>query len=61
MTQSTDPLVAETDIECIVTAILTAAACSAAGMCPEEVVKRYAKLLNHLRAVGGYLNPAPPP
>jgi hypothetical protein len=61
MTQSTQPLVAETDIECIVAAILTAAACGAAGMYPEEVVKRYATLLDHLRTVGGYLNPAPPP
>jgi hypothetical protein len=58
MTQSP---IAETDIECIVAAILTAAACGAAGMYPEEVVKRYANILAHLRTVGGYLNPAPPP
>jgi hypothetical protein len=61
MTQSTQPPVAETDIECIVAAILAVAACGAAGMYPDEVVKRYAKLLDDLRAVGGYLNPAPPP
>jgi hypothetical protein len=61
MTQSTQPPVVETDIDCIVAAILTVAACGAAGMYPDEVVKRYAKLLDHLRAVGGHLNPARPP
>lgn len=59
MAQSTQ--VPYADTECIVAAILTVAACGAAGMYPEEVVKRYAKLLEHLRAVGGYINPAPPP
>jgi hypothetical protein len=61
MTQSTQTPITETDIECIVAAILTVAACGAAGMYPEEVVKRYSNLLDHLRTVGGYLNPAPPP
>jgi hypothetical protein len=61
MTQSTQPSAAATDIECIVAAILTVAACGAAGMYPDEVVKRYAQLLDNLRAVGSYLNPAPPP
>ena len=58
MTQSP---IAETDIECIVAAILTAAAYGTVGMCPAEVIKRYAKLLNHPRDAGGYLNPASQP
>jgi hypothetical protein len=53
--------VPESDIECIIAAILTVAACGGAGMYPEEVVKRYAALPQNLRAVGGYINPAPPP
>jgi hypothetical protein len=57
MTQSAQTPIAETDIECIVAAILTMAACGTA----EEVVKRYAKLLDDLRTAGGYLNPATPP
>jgi hypothetical protein len=58
MAQSTQ--VPYTDIECVIAAILTVAACGTAGTYTDDVIKRYAQLLDHLRAVGGYINPAPP-
>jgi hypothetical protein len=59
MSQSAQPSYADT--ECIIAAILTIAACGTAGTYTDDVIKRYAQLLDHLRAVGGYSNPAPPP
>jgi hypothetical protein len=46
-------------LECIVAAILTAASIGASGNSPEIAVKRYAEILQRLRAAGGPVHPNP--
>jgi hypothetical protein len=51
-------LIHETDLECIVAALLTAASLGASGGSPDQTITQYAQILDTLRANGGYLNPS---
>jgi hypothetical protein len=50
----------ETDLECIVADLLTAASLGASGGSPDQTITQYAQILDTLRDNGGYLNPRSP-
>jgi len=48
----------DTQLECLVAAILTVAVTGTEGISAEWAVKRYAQTLERLRAMGGPVNPS---